>query len=138
MTVLGECWDDTHKIVKCNQVCLSTHVDEVVPSHLLTRRGVFVVFLLVIAELLLRVMRNPCLFACARYTYLLYQGSDPAENCFEVDPTVDPETLNTSESSRVRLCRSAAKCDTHCELLNIDTSARVITSQIPSARVINT
>ena len=36
------------------------------------------------------------------------------------------------------MCRSAAKCDTHCELLNIDTSARVIASQIPSARVINT
>ena len=36
------------------------------------------------------------------------------------------------------MCRSAAKCDTHCELLNIDTSPRVIASQIPSARVINT
>ena len=40
------------------------------------------------SELLLRVMRNPCVFACARYTYLLYQGSDPAENCFQVDPIV--------------------------------------------------
>ena len=82
-------------------------------------------------------MRNPCLFACARYTYLLYQGSDPAENCFQVDPVVEPDVLNTSESSRDRLCRSAAKCDTHCELLSIDTSPRVIASQIPSARVIN-
>ena len=35
---------------------------------------------------------------------------------------VDFDVLNTSESSRDRLCRSAAKCDTHCELLNIDTS----------------
>ena len=33
-------------------------------------------------------------------------------------------------------CRSAAKCDTHCELLNTDTSPRVVASQIPSARVI--
>ena len=83
-------------------------------------------------------MRNPCLFACARYTYLLYQGSDPAENCFQVDPIVEPDVLNTSESSRDRLSRSAAKCDTHCELLNDDTSPRVIASQIPSARIINT
>ena len=30
---------------KKNQVCLSTHVDDVVPSRLLTRRGGFVVFL---------------------------------------------------------------------------------------------
>ena len=36
------------------------------------------------------------------------------------------------------MCRSAAKCGTHCELLNIDTSPRVIASQIPSERVINT
>ena len=33
------------QIEKCNQVCLSTHVDDVVPSRLLTRRGGFVVFL---------------------------------------------------------------------------------------------
>ena len=78
-------------------------------------------------------MRNPCFFACARYTCLLYQ----AENCFQVDPFVEPDVLNTSESSRDRLCRSAAKCGTHCELLSTDTSPRVIASQIPSARVIN-
>ena len=69
-------------------------------------------------------MRNPCLFACARFTYLLYHSSDPAEYCFLVDPMVEPDVLNTSESSRYRLCRSAAKCDTHCELLNIDTSPK--------------
>ena len=40
--MLEECWDDTHK---SRSVSLSTHVDEVVPSRLLTRRGVFVVFL---------------------------------------------------------------------------------------------
>ena len=34
-------------------VCLSTHVDEVVPSRLLTRRGVFVVFLPVSATRLM-------------------------------------------------------------------------------------
>ena len=53
------------------------------------------------SELLLRVMRNPCLFACARYTYLLYQGSDPdpSESCFQVDPIpVELDVLNTSES----------------------------------------
>ena len=42
------------------------------------------------------------------------------------------------QGERDRLCRSAAKCDTYCELLNIDTSPTVIASQIPSARVINT
>ena len=83
-------------------------------------------------------MRNTCMFACARYTYLLYQSSDPAENCFQVDPIVELDVLNTFESSRDRLSRSAAKCDTHCELLNIDTSPRVIASQVPSARVIIT
>ena len=69
---------------------------------------------------------------------MLYQGSDPVENCFQVDLMVEPDVQNTSESSRDRLCRSAAKCDTHCEWLNIDTSPRVIASQIPSVRVINT
>ena len=57
---------------------------------------------------------------------------------FQVDPTVEPDVLNTSESSRDRLCRSAAKSDTDCKLVNIDTSPRVIASQIPAARVINT
>ena len=50
------------------------------------------------SELLLRVMRNPCLFACARHTYLLYQGSDPAENCFQVDRVVELDVLKTSVS----------------------------------------
>ena len=58
--------------------------------------------------------------------------------CFQVDPIVEPDVLNTSESSRDRLCRSAAKCDAHCELLSIDTSPRVIESQISSARATNT
>ena len=81
-------------------------------------------------------MRNPCLFARARYTYLLYQGSDPAEICFQVGPIVEPDVLNSSESSRDRLFRSAANRDTHCELLNIDTSPKVIANQSSSARVI--
>ena len=91
------------------------------------------------SELLLRVMRNPCLFVRARDTSVCcVQGSELPSGSCQVDPIVEPDVPNTSESSRDRLCRSAAKCDTHCELLNIDTSPRVISSQIPSARVINT
>ena len=56
-----------------------------------------------------------------------------AQSCFQVDRIVEPDVLNTSESSRDRLCRSAEKCDTHCAVLNIDTSPRVIASQIPSS-----
>ena len=54
----------------------------------------------------------------------------------QVNPIVEPDVLNTSESSRDSLCRSAAKCDAHCELLSIDTSPRVIASQISSAQAI--
>ena len=90
-----------------------------------------------LSELLLRVMRNPRFVVCARDTSVCCSR-------LRVDlrqlsgRSVAPDVLNTSESSRDRLCRSAAKCDTYCELLNIDTSPRVIASQIPSARVINT
>ena len=133
MTVLGECWDDTHKsrsVIKF--VCLPT----------LTR-----LFLLVadasrrhccfspclcytpdvadLSGLLLRVMRNPCLFACARDTSVCcVQGSELLSSSSQEDPIVEPDVRNTSESSRDRLCRSAAKWATHCELLNNDTSPR--------------
>ena len=53
------------------------------------------------------------LFVCARDTSVCcVQGSDPAENSFQVDPIVEPDVLNTSESSRERVCWSTAKCDT--------------------------
>ena len=44
-----ECWDDTHKSRSVIKFVLRPMSGEVVPSHLLTRRDVFVVFLLVCA-----------------------------------------------------------------------------------------
>ena len=41
VTVLGECWDDTHK---SRSAIKFVYRPTVVPSRLLTRRGVFVVF----------------------------------------------------------------------------------------------
>ena len=86
------------------------------------------------SDLLLRVMRDSCLLM--HETRLSAGSRLPV--CFQVDHIVEPDVLNTSESSQDRLCRTAAKCDTHWELLSVDTSPRVIASQISSARVINT
>ena len=47
--MLGECWDDTHKSRSVIKFVLRLMSDEVVLSRLLTRRGVFVVFLTVCA-----------------------------------------------------------------------------------------
>ena len=147
MTVLGECWDDTHKsrsVIKFVCVPTLTRLFLLV-AHASQRLCCFSPCLCYTrdvadrSELLLRVMRNPCLFVCARDTSVsCVQGSELLSGSFQVDPIVGPDVLNTSESSRDRLCRSAEKCDTHCELLGINTSQRVIASQIPSARVINT
>ena len=99
MTVLGgECWDDTHKIEKCKQVCLSTHVDEVVPSRLLTRRGVSVVFVPSVRSVLV-VAQSPFVCLCTIHVSAVSRlrprsESDPAENCFPVDNTID-STSNT-------------------------------------------
>ena len=92
MTVLGECWDDTHKsrsVIKSRRLCCFSLCQCYTPDVV---EG---------SELLLRMVRNPCLSACARYTYLLYQGSGPAEKSFQVDP-IEPDVLNTSEFSRDR------------------------------------
>ena len=47
VTVLGDCWDDTHKSRSVIKFVLRPMSDEVVLSRLLTRRGVFVVVLFV-------------------------------------------------------------------------------------------
>ena len=88
-------------------------------------------------------MCNPCLFACARYTYL-YQGSDRDQSLLPAEfvrSLFCPQhvVLNTSVPWQDRLWQSAAECDTHCELLDqwtILTSQKVIASQSSSARVI--
>ena len=55
--------------------------------------------------LLLRVMCNPFLFVCARDTSVCcVQGSELLSGSIQVDPIVEPDVLNTSESSRDRLC----------------------------------
>ena len=56
------------------------------------------------------------LFVCARYTYLLYQGSESVFMLIQI--VLSLMCLNTSGTSRYRECRSEAKCDTHCELLD--------------------
>ena len=44
-------------------------------------------------------MRNPCLFVCARDTSVCcVQGSELLACSFQVDPIVEPDVLNTSES----------------------------------------
>ena len=45
VTVFGECWDDTHKSRSVIKFVLRPMSDAVVPSRLLSRRGVFVLFL---------------------------------------------------------------------------------------------
>ena len=49
VTLLDECWDDTHKSRSVIKFVLRPMSDEVVPSRLLTRRGVFFVFVPVCA-----------------------------------------------------------------------------------------
>ena len=50
VTVLGDCWDDTHKSRSVIKFVLRPMSGAVVPSRLLTRRVVFVVFFPVCAE----------------------------------------------------------------------------------------
>ena len=39
--------------------------------------------------------------------------ADPVENCFELDPTVEPDVLNTSESSLSECCESHRESDSN-------------------------
>ena len=122
--------------------------DEVVPSCLLTRRGVPVVFLLSVLHM--KCSREVSFGCCVIFVCLLVhdtriccikaQSLLPAE--FQSDLFLSSMScwtyLNPDGTDCVRV---KAKCDTHCELLEqwtTLTSQKVVASQIPSARIINT
>ena len=151
VTVLGECWDDSHKsrsVIKF--VCLPTLTKLFLLVADASRRlGCFspsLCYTLDVADRSeLIVARNAqswfvCLCTIHVSASRLRPRSEFVPSCVCQIPLCPQHVvLNTSVSWQDRLWQNAAECDTHCELLDqwtILTSQKVIASQSSSARVI--